>query len=81
MFQYQQTVTEQLELNAVEDAPIDAETTEPPEPPGLEDTYARIYNIDAFVEDEDARVTAKELYMTYASHPDAKVMQTTTAIL
>ena len=69
---------EQLELNAVEDAPIDAESTEPPEPiPDLKIPTLELYNsIDAFVEDEDARLAAKkELYMTYASHPDAKVLR------
>ena len=69
---------EQLEENVVEDAPIDAESTTPPEPiPDLKIPTLELYNsIDAFVEDEDARVAAKkELYMTYASHPDAKVIR------
>lgn len=69
---------EQLEENVDQDVADVSESTEPPEAiPDLKIPTLELYNsIDAFVEDEDARLAAKkELYMTYASHPDAKVVR------
>ena len=69
---------EQLEEVVDEDVVDISDSTEEPEPiPDLKIPTLELYNsIDAFVEDEDARLAAKkELYMTYASHPDAKVLR------